>query len=261
MAKILPVQLPPATPSVVLRTRGLGSKFSLLIFAVTLVLRIPEVRADSVGLAPGETVNAPQANLSFEFPQDAAQVTAFSAASVDGVLYAYVLSGLEENPYGGLTFVYEMQNTTVGGNLGISWLDVDGWTGVQTSVARGRNPYYYTLDNGLVRPGPFNRSASGETIEFSFPPGSEEPPVFAGENAYQLIVFTDATSWQITSARIGIDEFDPISGALIAGTSDVASLSTLSVGSSSAVPDQGSTLLLVTGSFVLMAAARRGIAR
>lgn len=211
------------------------------LLAMTALVR---AQADGITLDPGSSVSVANSNLSAYTP-DGSFSTDFSVGGIQGKLFAYAfLPGVLENELGGVTFVYELQNLSQGGSEGISFLDVSGWLGVNTMVARGRVPFTENYNGPLVRPGNFSRDESGETISFSFPPGSEEPPIFAGENAYQLIVFTDATAWSVVTGQVKTDDFT-VDKELIPDTGNWVSVNTFGVhATTTTVPDGGSTALL-----------------
>jgi hypothetical protein len=193
---------------------------------------------------------------------------AFSAGSVSGTLSTYVYDNISTQ--GGLTFVYELKNTTVGGTHGISWLDVGGWaSSFLTDLGYGT---VLLADNGgaIVNPGETIRfpevgaGADSGKIRFTFPPGSEEPPIFSGEQGMQLILFTNATAYASTTGNVITNEFDPNDINLILdGTQETLSVSTFtaSTGAASGVPDGGTTALLLGAALVSLAVVSRSKAR
>lgn len=185
-----------------------------------------------------------------------------SAGPITGKVGVKVLTDVADNPFaGGLTFVYEIQNTSQDLPYpfpGITYFEVSGWQGFQTFVARSNQDYFFSPSGSPVMPGPASRSADGNTITFSFPPdnpgGGGEPPIFGNEYGRQLIVFTDATIWQGITGYVTTEDFESPSNSL--GNPQTMTVSTLTAGS--AVPDGGSSsLLLALGALGLFAAHHR----
>ena len=185
-----------------------------------------------------------------------------SAGPITGKVGVKVLSDVADNPFaGGLTFVYEIQNTTQDLPYpfpGITYFEVSGWQGYQTVVAQSNMGYFFSPVGSSVVPGAAERSGDGNTIIFNFPPddpgGGGEPPIFANEYGRQLIVFTDATIWQGITGYVTTLDYESPSNAV--GNPQTMTVSTLTTGN--AVPDGGaSSLLVALGALGVFAAHRR----
>ncbi len=190
------------------------------------------------------------------------------SATLSGQIDASVFSGVGENPYGGLTFVYTVTNlgSDFANNEGIVNFSVSNWAGLQTAVALGNavvgydsmgNPVY---DSSGVNPLTATRTdGSGDVIDFSFPfdpPNSTSfgPPIFSAQHSWQLIVYTDASSWTTTAAA-SFTSANDINGA----NTQNYSATTIAPDASS-VPDAGTTVLqLGLGCLALLGVGRRQV--
>lgn len=239
-------------------TVGLALAATLSLKAVT-VYALPE--DSSVTPADGEDYSAlfTPANFVTSLVNQA-----FSAGSVTGTLSTYVYDNVSTQ--GGYTFVYELKNTTVGGSHGISWLDVGGWaSSFLTDLGYGN---VLIADNGgaIVNPGETIRfpevgaGADSGKIRFTFPPGSEEPPIFATEQGMQLILFTNATNVAAITGQVVVHAFDPNDiYTRYDNTEETLTVNTLTAasGSPSSVPDEGTTMLLLGSALVGLAVVSR----
>lgn len=165
-----------------------------------------------------------------------------------------------------LTFVYELSNTGAVGFEGISSLLIGGWAGFDISVAYGFLP---SQPFGGVNPGETVRYPDADAgdlngkILFTFPPGSEEPPIFAGEHGMQLILFTNATSWTNATGAVLTDTFEDIYTIDPNATPQTlfAKTYSASTGAAPGVPDGGTTALLLGAAFMSLAVFARAQAR
>ena len=180
----------------------------------------------------------------------ASDLSSFAASTVSGQVGVTVLSGVGTNPLGGLTFVYEVMNLSTSGTEGITSFGLDGWAGVDMDIVTG-DSFFFSSGGTGVEEGFTYRTPDGNSILFDFPPGSSEPPIFAGEKSWQLIVYTNATAFTVGNVWVdGWDFLDP-SGGYTDGTFWSDSMTSfVAVGS---VPDGGSTVLLFGIGFILMA--------
>lgn len=206
------------------------------------------LRADPVALLPGdgqwgELVGPLGGTVVFSDTQ------AFTPTGpLVGEVGVTVLSGA--NPYnGGLTFVYEVKNTSTSGTEGIGNFRVSGWAGFDVVIATGDNPYFSPPGGPLVVPGAFLRSLDGDTIDFTFPPDIIAPPIFAGENGMQLILFTNATAWTGTTGSIVLDDFTT-DRVIISDTNRSIQVGTVTGATS--VPDSGNMAILVGFAFLML---------
>jgi hypothetical protein len=109
-----------------------------------------------------------------------------------GVLESKVISGDTSNPYGGLTFVYRVSNTSIN-NVDIHRLTVEGFESFLTDVS-------YQI--GGQAPSAFDRSGgSGDVLGFDFAAllGADLDP---GEVSSWLVVQTDAEEYKTAQANV-----------------------------------------------------------
>lgn len=117
-------------------------------------------------------------------------------ATYTGTLTSYVLAGDATNPLGGLTFVYEIKNTSSFPGE-IERLTVNSYSGFGTNVD-------YATPLGGLAPTYADRSAgAGDTIGFSF----VRTPVGFGtlqpnQTSGLLVVYTDARQFTSTLASV-----------------------------------------------------------
>jgi hypothetical protein len=182
-----------------------------------------------------------------------AALSSFQSGPITGQVGVSVWNNVATNPFGlgSLTFVYEVATLTSNGTQGLTGFGIAGWAGVSTNVATGGD-FYFTPSSTPVEEGWTTRSGDGNSIWFDFPPGSSEPPIFVGENSYQLIVYTNATAWTWGFGTADGWDFDEF-GAIVDGTywadSDSSMKTLVAV---SPVPDNGSTALLLGMGFMAM---------
>jgi hypothetical protein len=158
----------------------------------------------------------------------------FAASTISGNVKAWVLAGFADNPWsgaGGLTFVYEVDNSKKSADS-ITGFSVNGWTNFLTNVA-----IYSSVG---VPPYSATRSVSG-TITFGF----LNPPAGFGlvapnQNSYDLVVYSNATSF--TTVSVGVRDGSGV---------------TLSTCGPAAVPDGGVTALLLGLGFLGLGLIRR----
>lgn len=180
--------------------------------------------------------------------------SAFSAGSVTGYLDTYVFADVAENPFaGGLTFVYELKNiSSADSTHGVSFFDIAGWAGFDIWGAFGDTVISSTSAVAPVRPGQIERDETGDLIRFTFPPGSQEPPIFAGEEGMQLILFTNATAYAPIEASVVTNDF--FEGAIVRGTREFLSVNTLTGSTAStAVADGGAIAVALGAAMVALA--------
>lgn len=143
----------------------------------------------------------------------------YSSGVLSGTLTSTVIQGDASNPYGGLTFVYQL-TVAPGSTDTASQLTVSSYAGFLTDVS-------YNGSSGSVAPTLFSRSSgTGDVLRFSF----FSPDVGAGQTTDLLVVQTSAQVWT------------PSTAAVIDGqATDVGSLAP------TVVPEPGTAALLLTG--------------
>ncbi len=137
----------------------------------------------------------------------ATQNAAFSATTFSGVLDSYVLSGNTDNPLGGLSFLYRINNSQASRDA-IHRLSVNGYSGFQVQAG--------FLDSGVapaggsiagVNPSLADRGlAPGDNIGFSFLQGTVSGISFdaidPGLSSRYLVLYTNATTFGRTTANV-----------------------------------------------------------
>lgn len=158
-------------------------------------------------------------------------VVPFTAATFQGTLRSEVIAGDASNPFGGLTFLYQVSNTL--GPNDIERMTVNGYVGVLTDAS-------YQIPTTNLAP-TFATRDSGDVVGFAFFPGlgGALPP---GSTSAWLIVQTNAQSFQPTSAAV-------IDGST---ASPIASFAP-----GSGIPEPSSLVLAGIGSLAMAFYARR----
>jgi hypothetical protein len=121
----------------------------------------------------------------------------FSALTFSGTLTTTIIQGDTSNPYGGLTFVYQLTNNA-GSPDAIHRLTINGFDSFLTDVS-------YQALPAVQAPTLMNRSVSGDVIGFGF----LGPVLGIGRGALQpgatstpLVIQTNATAYQQTVASV-----------------------------------------------------------
>jgi hypothetical protein len=150
----------------------------------------------------------------------------FVASTFHGTFTSRVLSGDTSNPFGGLTFVYQINNAPDSRDA-IFRMTLDGFGGRSTDAS------YNLIDApGGVPPSAVTRSANGQVVGFNFgAPGIELSP---GTFSSWLVVQTDSQS------------FTPSTVSFING-------STTTIGSLAPVPEPSVLALAGLGALGLLA--------
>jgi hypothetical protein len=119
----------------------------------------------------------------------------FSAGVLSGTLNSHVISGDASNPYGGLTFTYQL-SVSASSSQGASQLSVSSFDTLFTDLS------YNTNGGGGIVPSLVSRSleggGSGDVVRFSF----FSPSIFAGQTSALLVVQTSATNYNLTVAGV-----------------------------------------------------------
>jgi hypothetical protein len=206
----------------------------LLAGAVVAFGSSTQVMANSTPLLSGTTVQPLVLATNGPSTLVASDMVTFSALTIAGNVQVAVRKNFADNPWsgaGGLTFIYEVTNTT--GPDSVSGFSVDGWTNFLTNVSD------FSMGAGSIQPYSATRSNTG-TLTFGF----LNPPtgfglVAMGQNSWDLIIYTNATSW--TTVTVGVRDGSGVT------------LSTLGP----AVPDGGTTALLLGLGLLGMGLIRR----
>lgn len=229
--------------------------------AAVVALGVSSLRADSIpltvvdGPAAAGALNSFSTSLAGGTAVDSNQVT-FTAGTLTGTLGTKVLSGVTANTLGGLTFVYELNTVSASVGLtgeGITNLSLIGWgSNVATNFALGTS-YFFTNNGVQVLPlEAFRTAGVTDTIDITFPLDIQGPPIFDGQNSYQLILFTDATTYTAFNGAVSATDFDAQSFATASNVSTFVALA-----NPTTVPDGATTALLLGASFVSLSLIKR----
>lgn len=170
----------------------------------------------------------------------------FSDGGMTGQLGVTVLSGVSANPNsGGLTFVYELANLTPDPDkdtdpfndedpeLGVlNW--VVGPFDLNTTWFELGSSFFFAPNDTPVLPEFANMDGAG-IVTVTYPPGEGAPPVFHEENTWQMIFYTNASSWVWTDTSMYSYKTDQSVYWTIEGVATVTP--------TRAVPDGGEILL------------------
>lgn len=216
-----------------MKTNSFSSKAAAAVGAVFLgaaVLLPSTATAVSVyTLAPGTGVPAQPSS----YPAGSAAFalsSPFNTPTLSGTLYSSVYTSDTDNPYGGITFAYQLM-ITASSTDSSSEMTVGSFGNFFTDVS------YNPLAGGLVAPSNFSRSATGQVVRFVF----FNSPVGPGQTSALLVVQTDAVDYQQSMAAV-INNL----------SANVASLAPLAT-----VPEPGMVALFLGGFGFLVVALRR----
>jgi len=157
------------------------------------------VMANSVVLLPGTSEPLVIATNSPGSTTLTTETSAFSTATINGSVMAFVLKDFADNPWasqGGLTFVYRVYNSPTSVDT-VTGLGIDGWVGYLTDVAYFPNP---TND---IFPGFATRALDASTVTF----GWQNPPLGTGlirPGFYGdlVLIYSNATSWDYDTGGV-----------------------------------------------------------
>lgn len=168
-----------------------GIAISALSIGVSVFLSPSSAVAISVyTLAPGTGMTAQSSSFPAGSPSYAISST-FATATLAGTVYSSVYENDTSNPYGGLTFAYQVL-VTASSTDSSSEMTVGSFANFFTDVS------YNPLAGGLIAPSNFSRSASGNVVRFVF----FNAPVGPGQTSALLVVQTDAASYQQSTAAV-----------------------------------------------------------
>jgi hypothetical protein len=122
----------------------------------------------------------------------------FSTATIDGLLASFAISGDAANPYGGLTFLYLLDNDVASSDA-IGRLALSGFSGFLTDVG------YDGIPVGLPAPFSIDRDPAGDVIGATFAPNGIDPKsgfLIPGQNMTPILIRTDAPSWTTSSGSV-----------------------------------------------------------
>ena len=147
--------------------------------------------AQAVSLVPASSIALP----SEAEPVGASLVTSsvlnFSSLTFSGTLTSKVWSGDTSNPFGGLTFTYQISNDAVSADP-IDRLTLSSYAGFQTDAS------YFGA--GIV-PTSAVRNPAGNQVTFDFA-GQFQGTLVAGSTSPLLILQTDSAAFQVSNAAV-----------------------------------------------------------
>jgi hypothetical protein len=147
----------------------------------------------------------------------------FTALTFSGTLTSKVWTNDSSNPFGGLTFTYELSNNLSSLDA-IDRFTLSRYTGFQVDAS------YFGA--GIV-PTEVRRTGSGNQISFDFS-GPSEGILVQGTSSPVLILQTDSAVWQVSNA-----------GVINSSTVNVATFAPL------AVPEPATAALFLLGAVAL----------
>jgi hypothetical protein len=115
-----------------------------------------------------------------------------------GTLRSLVIEDDASNPWGGLTFLYQIVNDGIDGPNSIGRLSVDSFNGFMTDVS-------YQVAENTIAPAFADRGVNGNVVAFNFFPYQADPHagfLDAGDISSVLVVQTDAKAYQRVVASI-----------------------------------------------------------
>jgi hypothetical protein len=114
-----------------------------------------------------------------------------AAGAFSGSLKTTVLSGDTSNPYGGLTFIYELTNDGTAGPNSIGRMSLDGFAPFLIDAS-------YQIPAAGIAPASIDRNPSGDVVGFNFVPLASDPAtgfLAPGDSSAVLVLQTDATAY------------------------------------------------------------------
>ena len=202
-------------------------KNSALLAIASVALVSVAASTNAAVIAPGQTAIALfENNPSGGATVVATQTQPFATSNYTGFLVSTVLSNDTTNPFGGLTFTYQLSNDAPSANS-LARLTVNGFTGYTTDMS-------YLLGSGTVAPTTNDRDGSGGVVGFSFlgqPVGLGT--LAAGTSSELLVVQTNSSSFLTRIANVSNGAVSPVNayGPNGAVTPEPTTLAALAAGS------------------------------
>lgn len=131
----------------------------------------------------------------------------YSDGPVNGTLTSWVMEGSEANPFGGLSFYYQLNNT---GPEPIGRVTVWNFGQIQADVG--------LLGDGGIAPASADRSVGGSSIGFSFPGEGQVPAERLSEI---MVIHTSSQTW--TEGLGAVIDHRSVNVAVLAPVPDVSS--------------------------------------
>lgn len=130
-------------------------------------------------------------------------VTPLTGAAFTASITSWVISGDTSNPFGGLTFVYEVTNNATSIDA-IGRTTLNGFAGWQTDAS-------YSNRSGGTPPTYMDRNGNGNVVGYTFQGPPLGTAVLApGATSTLLVVQTDAPNWKLDIGNV-------IDGSIAAG--------------------------------------------
>lgn len=195
--------------------------------AAALAISALSTFASAAVVTPGQTAVAVNENKPVGGSTVTSAVQPFATANYTGLLTSTVISGDTSNPYGGLTFVYQISNDAGSANA-ITRLTINGFTAYATNMS-------FKLGTGTTAPSINDRDLSGGVTGFHFigtPLG--QGVLAAGTSSEWLVVQTNATGYTNRIANVSngavsaVNAIGP-SGAITPEPTTLAALAGLSL--------------------------------
>lgn len=181
------------------------------------------ISAQAISLTPGSSIALPSEPDPVGATVVASLSMPFAAPTFSGTLISTVLSGDTSNPWGGLTFTYQLSNDATSSDP-IDRFTLSSYAGFQTDAS-----YNASFLVPVVIPTSVVRNPSGNQISFNFT-GPFEGTLVEGTTSPVLVIQTDSTSYQ-----------NSIGGVINSSTVNVATFAPLTV------PEPATATLLVLG--------------
>jgi hypothetical protein len=195
--------------------------------AVLGLTAIAAINSQAISLTPGSSIALPAEPDPVGASLVASLSLPFTAPTFSGTLISKVWSGDTSNPFGGLTFTYELSNNLISPDP-IDRFTLSSYAGFLTDASYGGSGVLAT-----VVPTSVVRNSSGNQISFNFT-GLFEGTLTQGSSTPLLVIQTDSHSYQ-----------NSIAGIINSSTANVATFAPL------AVPEPTSAALMVLGAIAL----------
>jgi hypothetical protein len=177
------------------------SRLALGLTACLFSLLASNAFATPISLVPGNAYFAPAGSgpIGGTVELGTGLPVPFVSATFNGTLISTVYSGDSTNPYGGLTFTYQLINNALPSPAGdIDRLTINSYAGFSVNGS-------YQSPSGNVLPTLVDRDLAGDVVGFSFlnlPGGLGNGPLHKGFTSALLVLQTNATAYQSTMAAV-----------------------------------------------------------